>query len=256
LTPPPGTGKYSAVLVIYGLSTAFTIAMAVHAVKHGRAGSWLWIILFFGPIGSAIYLFSEVLDVPNPFAYHGPRRATARDAARAEAEARRLDTAGAWSAAATLHRQRAEFTSAVSAARRAVEKGPRDPEARYELGMGLLGSQHATEAAEVLAAVVQHDPKYAGGDALWGLARAQEMAEDFAGARRSLEMLMHQSERPEVLFELASVQARLGDVEAARHNLNRIIEEAQLVPDYLQRSVRPWVKKAEKAQKVLSGGSR
>ena len=77
------------------------------------------------------------------------------------------------------------------------------------------------------------------------------MAEDFSGARRSLELLTHQSERPEILFELASVQARLGDAEAARHNLNRIIEEAQLVPDYLQRSVRPWVKKAQKALATL-----
>jgi hypothetical protein len=239
------------VLVIYGLSSAFTIAMAVHAVKHGKAGSWLWIILFFGPIGSAIYLFSEVLDVANPFAYHGPRKVSAREATRAEAEARRLDTAGAWSAAASLRRQRSEFASAVAAARRAVEKAPRDPDARYELGMGLLGNHDAREAATVLADVVQHDPRYASGDALWGLARAQEMAEDFPGARRSLELLMQQSERPEVVFELASVQARLGDADAARHSLNRIIEEAQLAPDYLQRSVRPWVKKSQKALKIL-----
>jgi hypothetical protein len=231
-------------LVVYGLTSIFTVAMAVHAVKHGKAGTWLWIILFFGPIGSAIYLFSEVLDVPNPFAHHGPRKVNASEAARGEAEARRLDTAGAWSAAASLHRQRSEFTSAVAAARRAVEKGPRDPEARYELGMALLGDHQAKEAADVLATVVQHDPRYASGDALWALARAQEMAEDLAGARRSLELLTQQSARHEILFELASVQARLGDAEAARQNLNRIIDEAQLLPDYLQRSARPWVKKA------------
>ena len=237
-------------LLLYGLTSAFTIAMAVHAVRHGKAGSWLWIILFFGPIGSAIYLFSEVLDVRNPFAHHG-RKVSAHDATRADDEARRLDTAGAWSAAAALHRHRSEFTSAVAAARRAVEKGPRDPEARYELGMGLLGDHQAREAAEVLATLVQHDAKYAGGDALWALARAQEMAEDLPGARQSLELLTQQSARPEILFELASVQARLGDPDAARANLNRIIEEAQLVPDYLQRSVRPWVKKAEKLLKEL-----
>jgi hypothetical protein len=238
------------VLLIYGLTSAFTIAMAVHAVRHGKAGSWLWIILFFGPIGSAIYLFSEVLDVRNPFAQLG-HKVTARDATRAEAEARRLDTAGAWTAAAALHRQRGEFPGAVAAARRAVEKGPRDPEARYELGMGLLGDHQAREAADVLASLVQHDAKYAGGDALWGLAQAQQMAEDLPGARQSLERLTLQSARPEILFELASVQARLGDAGAARENLNRIVEEAQLVPDYLQRSVRPWVKKAEKLLKEL-----
>jgi hypothetical protein len=238
-------------LVIYGLTSVFTVLMAVHAVKHGKASSWLWIILFFGPIGSAIYLFSEVLDVPNPFASHGPRKVTPRETARAEGEARRLDTAGAWTAAASLYRQRSEFASAVAAARHAVEKGPRDPEARYELGMSLLGDHQAREATEVLASLVQHDPKYASGDALWALARAQEMAEDLAGARRSLERLTEQSARHEILFELASIQARLGDGEAARQNLARIIDEAQLLPDYLQRSARPWVKKAEKVLKGL-----
>lgn len=63
--------------------------------------------------------------------------------------------------------------------------------------------------------LIQYDPKYASGDALWGLDRAQEMAADLAGARRSLEMLTEQSARPEILFELASVQARLGDADAA-----------------------------------------
>src|SRR5262245_18065134 len=240
-------------LLMYAITSAFTIAMAVHAVKHGKAGSWLWIILLFGPIGSAIYLFSEVLDVPTGFAHRGPRKVSTRDATRAEAEARRLDTAGAWSAAAALHRQRSEFTSAVAAGRGAVEKAPDDPEARYELGMGLLGVDQGKQAAEVLATLVEHDSKYASGDALWGLARAQEMAEDLAGARRSLELLTEQSARPEILFELASVQARLGDANAARANLNRIIEEAQLVPDDLQRSVRPWVKKAERTLKEIEG---
>jgi hypothetical protein len=239
-------------LLIYGLTSVFTVLMAVHAVKHGKASSWLWIILLFGPIGSAIYLFSEVLEVPTGLGHRGPRTVAAREADRAEVEARRLDTAGAWTAAASLHRQRSEFARAVGAARRAVEKAPRDAEARYELGMGLLGDHQAAEAAEMLAAVVQQDPKYASGDALLALARAQEMAQDLAGARHSLEMLTEQSARPEILFELASVQARLGDTEAARHNLSRIIEEAQLVPDYLQRSMRPWVKKAERELKGLA----
>src|SRR5262245_35677916 len=143
---------------IYGISSLFTIAMALHAVKNGKAGTWLWIILFFGPIGSAIYLFSEVLDVPALVGGGGTRKVTAREADRADAEAHRLDTAGAWSAAASLHRQRSQFARAVAAARRAVEKSPRDPEARYELGMGLLGEGQAAEAVEMLDPIVQHDP--------------------------------------------------------------------------------------------------
>jgi len=39
------------------LGTAFTIWMAVECVRRGQAGSWLWIILMFGPVGAAFYLW-------------------------------------------------------------------------------------------------------------------------------------------------------------------------------------------------------
>jgi hypothetical protein len=43
------------------------------------------------------------------------------------------------------------------------------------------------------------------------------------------------------------VQARLGDRAAAAQNLQRIIAEAEAVPDYLKGNVRPWVRKAKRA---------
>jgi hypothetical protein len=239
-------------MFVYALLSAFTLTMAVHAVKTGRAGSWLWIILMFGPIGSAVYFFSEFIEDPwFGRARSGGRKATRKDAARAEAEARKLDTAGAWTAAAVLFRQRSEFTRAVGAARNALARSPRDIEARYELGMSLLGDRHPAEAATELAQVVERDPHYASGDALWALSRARQDAGDLKGARATLEQLTERSARAEVLYELAVVQGRLGDREAARHNLQRIVDEAAIVPDYLQRQLKPWVRKAEKGLKQL-----
>jgi hypothetical protein len=49
------------------------------------------------------------------------------------------------------------------------------------------------------------------------------------------------------------VQARLGDRAAAAENLQRIVDEAKEVPDYLEPNVRPWVQKAEQALKRLRG---
>ena len=67
-----------------------------------------------------------------------------------------------------------------------------------------------------------------------------------------LETLAARSGNPEVLFECAVVQARFGDRAAAAGNLERIIEEAKEVPEYLEPNVRPWVKKAEQALKKLA----
>jgi hypothetical protein len=95
--------------------------------------------------------------------------------------------------------------------------------------------------------VVAKDRTFDTDDALFALAKAQVAQGDLAAARTDLEELAHRRSRPEILYELATVQGRLGDREAASRNLQRIIDEAELVPAYLKRNVRPWVRQARKA---------
>jgi hypothetical protein len=92
---------------------------------------------------------------------------------------------------------------------------------------------------------------YDTGNALYALARAQRDAGDLAAARSTLEELEGQSSRPEILYDRAIIEGQLGNREAAARCLQRIIDEAEYVPDYLQRSLRPWVKKAHQGLKKL-----
>jgi hypothetical protein len=48
------------------------------------------------------------------------------------------------------------------------------------------------------------------------------------------------------------VQGLCSDRAAAMRSLQRIVDEAEMVPAYLQRDVRPWVRKARKALARLS----
>lgn len=43
-------------LLLFGLSLAFSIALCWHAVRSGQASFWLWIILAFQPVGGLAYL--------------------------------------------------------------------------------------------------------------------------------------------------------------------------------------------------------
>ena len=70
-------------------------------------------------------------------------------------------------------------------------------------------------------------------------------------ARVVLEELVERSSQPRYLYSLAVVQDSSGDQEAARRSLQRIIDEAEYVPDYLKREVQPWVKKARSMQRKL-----
>jgi hypothetical protein len=231
----------------------FTVWMAVEAVRRGQTQSWLWIILFFGPIGAAIYFFSELMPVLRLGPSFATPRLTRDDERKALADVRRLDNATAWTAYASVLRQRNQPGQAADAAARAVERDPASVDARYERGLTLLLCKRPSEAVEHLRMLVERDRSYQTGDALFALGQAQERSGDLAGARASLESLAQSSGRPEILFLLARVQGLLGDRAAALASLKRIVDEADYVPDYLQRDVKPWVKKAKQAIEKLGG---
>lgn len=237
----------------YLLATGFTLWMAVEAVRRGDAARWLWIILIFGPLGAAVYFFSEYLGGAGlgriTFRL---RRVTTADVRRAEVDVKRLDNAAAWCEYASLLRARKDFVKAAEAAQRAVERNPKDLDARYELGLSLLGAGRPAEAVPVLKSVVEQNRTFDTDNALLALARAQHGVGDLPAARTSLEDLAERRSRPEILYDLAMVQGLVGDRAAAMRSLQRIIDEAELVPDYLKREVRPWVRKARGALSRLS----
>ncbi|HUG53356.1 MAG TPA: tetratricopeptide repeat protein [Vicinamibacteria bacterium] len=238
---------------LYLLATGFTLWMAVEAVRNGHASRWLWIILLFGPLGAAVYFFSEYLGQGAlTRVTFRPRKVSPADLRRVESEIKRLDNAAAWTEYASLLRARNEFAKAAEAAQRAVERSPKDLDARYELGLALLGADRFEEAAAALQAVVDQDRSYDTDSALFALSRAQQGTSDLAAARASLEELASRRSRPEMLYDLAVGQGLVGDGAAAAVSLQRIIDEAEVVPPYLQREVRPWVRKARRALARLS----
>jgi hypothetical protein len=235
------------------LGMAFTVWMAVEAVRRGHASGWLWIILLFGPLGAAVYFFAEYADGIGIFRgpAFGPRAVTVADVRAAEAEVRRLGNVSTWTSYAAALRGRRDFAKAADAATKALEHDPASPDARYELGLALEGAGRWEEARAELERVVAADRSFDSDNALFALARTEEACGRDAEARVALEELARRSARPEVLYECAAVQARQGDRAAAAENLHRIIAEAETVPHYLQRSVRPWVRKAKQALRKM-----
>lgn len=238
---------------LYLLATGFTLWMAVEAVRRGDSGRWLWIILVFPPLGAAVYFFSEYLGggALGRIGFR-PRKVTAADLRRAEVELKRLDNAAAWCEYASLLRARKDFVKAAEAAQRAVERNPKDLDARYELGLSLLGSGRHAEAVPVLRAIVEQNRSFDTDNALLALARAEQGAGDLAAARASFEELVQRRGRPEILYDLAVLQGLMGDRDGALRSLQRIVDEAELVPDYLRREVKPWVRRARSAISKLS----
>lgn len=237
-------------MILYYASIAFTIAMAVTCVRRGQANPWIWIILFFPPIGGAVYLFSEVVG---SYSFRGrtTRPASARELKRAEAEVRRLDNADAWTTFAQASRSRKLYDQALRAATTAIEKDGSSWRALNELGLAQMGLGDYASASTTLSRVVELEPAHAAGDAQFALAVSLEKSGQKERARVVLEQLACTTSLPKVLFSLASLQADTGRTNDARESLERIITEAEYVPKYHKREVRPWVRKAKKALTTL-----
>lgn len=239
-------------MVVLVLGYAFTIWMAVEAVRRGQAAGWLWIILLFGPIGASVYFFSEYLERPllGWGRNHG-RHVSAGDLRVAEAEVHRLDNAATWLGYASALRARKQYPRAVEAARKAVERDPSSADSQYELAQALIAAGRGAEAIEPLQRVLAKNRSFDSEAALFALGRIRLASGDLDGARAALEEVGSRSSRPEFLYELAIALAQSGRRDEAARVLQRIIDEAELVPPYLKRSVTPWVRKARQGLRKL-----
>lgn len=229
----------------------FTVWMAMEAVHRGRDDYWLWIIVFFGPIGALAFFVTEYFKEPFEGHRFRPRKITAEDAVLAEAEAHRLGTAGAWTDCASAFRARGRFSQAADAARQAIARDPATLEGRYELGLAFYGARRYKDALAPLAAVVEREPRFDSDRAPITLARVQRKIGDAAGARGTLERLAEHSGRPEVLLDLARVQKQMGDRAAGAETLRRLLREADAVPPYLQRDFEAEVRQARRELRRL-----
>jgi tetratricopeptide (TPR) repeat protein len=238
--------------VIFILGSAFTIWMAVEVVRRGQASGWLWVILVFGPVGAAVYFFSEYLDQPL-FGWSGShgRKVSAGDLRVAEAEVHRLDNAATWLGYASALRARKQYPRAVEAAQKAVERDASSVDAQYELAQALSAAGRGAEAVAPLQRVIATNRSFDSEAALFALGKIHLASGDLDGARAALEEVESRSSRPEYLYELAIALAQLGRRDEAARVLQRLINEAELVPPYLKRSVKPWVRKSRQGLRRL-----
>lgn len=233
----------------YILGTAFTIWMAIETVRNGQTSPWLWICLCFGPLGSAVYFFTQYLPSAAP---------AIRAASRPKVnltwlgnEARRLDKSEIWTDYAAALRAKKKPLEAAEAARKAVEKDGENLRALSELGNALLDAGRPRDAVAPLAALTEADPHYDMGEGLYALAQAQQQGGDTQAALGTLTRLTERFSRPIFLYGLAMAQAQNGDADAARASLQTIIDDAHHVPSYAQRDTRKWVRRAKTALKRL-----
>jgi hypothetical protein len=229
-------------------------AMAlVHFIRRRPDNVWLWIIVFFGPLGALVYIGMEV--VPDLGLLRQSLDSFGRRKRIKQLEAVVLENpaAGNYEELADLLLDEGKFARARECYDKAITSRG-DPDPIYRRGIAELQLGDFAAALADLEYVTARDPKYDFNRAIALLAHAYANS----GQAERVGALFLQATAVSTLSEtylnyatfLAS-QNRTGE---ARDWARRLLARKSTIPRYLQRRERPWFRKASALLKRLPAG--
>jgi hypothetical protein len=219
-------------------------AAIIHFIRRRPDTYWIYIIIFLGPLGAAIYLLVEAL--PDLGLLRQTVKVFPRRKRIHELEAAVLDnpSAGNYEELADLYMEDRKFAKARACYDRAISSRTDSPDPFYRRGVCEIELGDFPAAVSDLERVVNADSGYDFHRAKGLLAHAyantgqpQKAAELFAQATTI-------STLSETYYNYAMFLASLGKTAEAREWAQKILAKKPTMPGYLRRRERPWFRKA------------
>jgi len=235
-------GIFSALVNPYAF---LLVALAiVHFIRRRPDSYWLYVILFLGPLGAAIYLVVEAapdLGLLRQSFKVFPRRKRIH-----ELEAAVLDnpSAGNYEELADLYMEDKNFAKARACYDRAISSRTDSPDPFYRRGVCEVELGDFAAGVSDLARVVGNNPGYDFHRARGLLAHAYANTNQPAKAEELFSQVTVISTLSETYYNYASFLAAQGRSPEAREWAQKILAKKPTMPGYLRRRERPWFRKA------------
>ncbi|HZE27384.1 MAG TPA: tetratricopeptide repeat protein [Terriglobales bacterium] len=231
------------------------VALAIiHFIRRRPDTYWIYIILFLGPLGAAIYLLVEAL--PDLGLLRQSFKVFPRRRRIHELEAAVLDnpSAGNYEELADLYMEDGDFARARACYDQAISSRTDSPDPFYRRGVCEVQLGDFAAAVLDLERVVQQDPGYDFHRARGLLAHAYANTAQPEKAEKLFEQATVISTLSETYYNYATFLAALGRTAEAREWAQKILAKKPTMPGYLRRRERPWFRKASGLLKRLSAG--
>jgi hypothetical protein len=216
----------------------------VHFIRRRPDTYWLFIIIFLGPLGAAIYLLVEALPdlglLRDSFKVY-PRKKRIR-----ELEAAVLDnpSAGNYEELADLYMENDDYARARASYDRAISSRIDSPDPFYRRGVCEIELGDFAAAVPDLQRVVSADPSYDFHRAKGLLAHAYANTGQPQKADELFQQATIISTLSETYYNYATFLSAQGRTAEAREWAQRILGKKPTMPGYLRRRERPWFRKA------------
>ncbi|MGA3070025.1 MAG: tetratricopeptide repeat protein [Terracidiphilus sp.] len=223
----------------------------VHFIRRRPDTYWLFIILFLGPVGAAVYIFVEVLPdvglLRQSFKVF-PRR---KRIGELELAIRDNPSAGNWEELGDLYMDDGNLQSARAAYGKAIAAHSNTPDTFYRRGVCAILLGDAAAALPDLEKVVAKEPNHDFRRAAGLLAHAYALTGQKEKAEAIFREVTVTSTLSETYLNFADLLASEGRTAEARDWARKVLDKEPTMPGYLRRRERPWFRRARKTLRQL-----
>ncbi|MCA9077267.1 MAG: tetratricopeptide repeat protein [Planctomycetaceae bacterium] len=236
---------------------AFVIWMGIFCYRNDpERYLWLWLIVFFRPLGAIIYFFVRWLPGTNVQAPSFMQKVTRkREINRLQIAAQQIGNPHQFIELGDALRETGRWDKSLDAYLKALNKDPKNPQALWGAACGQYHKSQYEGANENLTKLLEIDPAYKFGDVsllqgktLHALGRADE-------ACTHLEGHIKRWRHPEAIYLLANLYADSGQSATAREQLQSLIMDIDASPSAIARKQGTWKRKAKSMLRKLPNAS-
>ncbi|HKQ86807.1 MAG TPA: tetratricopeptide repeat protein [Candidatus Acidoferrales bacterium] len=219
------------------------IAALIHFFKRRPEWYWFWVILFFGAVGSAVYIVAEVIPDAG-LARQGFQRYGRRSRiAVVEATVRDNPSVANLEELGELYWDQREYAKAKEVYDRAIATRADSSRTFYRRGQCEMALGDYVAAVPDLEEAIRGDAKTDNYRGEMLLAQAYAAAGRMDDANAWFADAVKRSSTPEVLFSYAEFLASQNRTDEAREWLTQLQEKHKSAPRYVQRVERVWFRK-------------
>jgi hypothetical protein len=238
-------GSWSSLLTspVWLAITVFQVWMLVHALRNSE---WIWAVFIF--IGSGLGAVCYYFYVYRNSASSGFELPGTQSRARIkelQAKIHHLDNAYHHFQLGDVYFQRGKFAAAEPSYRAALQRDPKDIDARAHLGQCLVRLNRPAEARPLLEGVMNEKPDHDYGYTMMALAETLMALGETDNALLYWQHITQNHSYPRAKVQLAELYAAKNQPDAARAELKDVVSDDAHAPAFQRTRDRVWIRRAK-----------
>ena len=225
--------------------SVFQIWMFIHAVRNRE---WVWAVFLFIGWGLTAFFYYFYVYRDSPTSMRGFELPGAGSRARInelKAQIHHLDNAYHHFQLGDVYFRRGKLAEAEKCYRAALERDPRDIDARAHLGQCLVRMGRPAEARPVLESVMHEKPDHDYGHTMMALAEALTALGETDNALQYWQHITQNHSYPRAKVQLAELHLAKGKPDLARAEARDVLADDAYAPAFQRRRDRVWIKRAK-----------